>query len=402
MDKAIPKKIKALSARYEQKVIGYRRHIHMNPEIGLEEKETAAFIAAALRDIGLVPQENIGGYGVAAVIEGRKGSGKCIGLRADIDALAIPENTGLPFSSRNEGVCHACGHDMHAAMLLGVAHTLYDLRDEFAGSVKLVFQPAEEWVLCGGAIDMIRDGVMENPHVDAMIAQHVDPFVEVGKAVARSGSETSSTDRLFVTIKGKACHGARPDGGIDGILIAAKFIDTVQSIVSRNVSPTDMVAVTFGVIQGGERYDILAKEVRLEGTYRTHSNEWRKKVPELVERIARGISEALGGAYEFETKAGYPPLHNDPGMCRLVIEAAAEILGEENIIKPETSGMGGEDFAFFSQMVPSMYFRIGVRAPEIPEQDVKPLHNNAFNPDERGLVCGINVMANSALKFLAR
>ena len=393
-------RIQQLIEKYFEKMVEYRRHIHMYPEVGLQEKETAKYIAEQLRAMGLEPQENIGGYGVVAVIEGGKGPGKCIGLRADTDALPIEEKTGLPFSSKNPGVSHACCHDMHVAMLLGAAHVLLEMKDEFAGCVKLVFQPAEEWVLCGGAIDMIRDGVMENPHVDAMIAQHIDPFNVVGKVGMRCGPTTSSTDRLFLTIKGRSCHGSNPQNGIDGVLAASHIVTTLQSIVARNVDPTESVVVTFGTIHGGERYDILAKEVKLEGTYRTHSNEWREKVPQYVEKIAKGVCEAMGADYEFEQKSGYPPLFNDPDMFALVRDAAAAEIGMENIVFPPRPGMGGEDFAFFAQMVPGMYYNTGCRNPEIPVEETIPLHNNACNPNEKAMLTGVDVMVASAISFL--
>ena len=393
-------RIQELAGKYLEQAIAYRRHLHMHPEVSLEEKETAAFIAEKLREMGLEPVENVGGYGVTAVIQGGKGPGKCVGLRADTDALPIPECTGLPFASVNEGVMHACGHDMHTAMLLAAAHVLLEMRDEFAGCVKLVFQPAEEWVLCGGAPDMIRDGVLENPHVDAMIGQHVEPLTEMGKIVVRNGPETSSTDRLFLTIKGKACHGSRPDGGIDGVVIAAQVINAIQTIVSRTVPPTQPVVVTFGRIEGGERYDILAREVRLEGTYRTHSNEWREKVPELVGRIARDVSHALGGDCEFSVGRGYPPLYNHESMFNVVRRAAEREIGKENVVEPPAPNMGGEDFAFFSQLIPSMYYSLGARNPDKPKEDARPLHNNEFNPDERCMKIGVTVMVASALEFL--
>ena len=395
-------RIQQLVEKYAEKIYEYRHHVHMYPEVGLQEKETAKYIAEKLREMGLEPQENIGGYGVVAVIEGGKGPGKCIGLRADTDALPVEEQTGLPFASKNPGVSHACGHDMHVAMLLGVAHILLEMKDEFAGSVKLVFQPAEEWVLSGGAIDMIRDGVLENPHVDAMIAQHIDPMTELGHVIMRSGPETSSTDRLFLTVHGQSCHGSRPNLGIDGVVIAAQIVNAVQTVVSRNVAPVEPLVITFGKISGGERYDILAKEVKLEGTFRTHSNEWRKRVPEAVKKIADGVCEALGGSCELTVGEGYPPLFNDHGMFELVKEAAEKEIGREHIIVPRHPNVGGEDFAFFAQAVPSMYYSVGGRNPQQPVEETKPLHNNGFNPMEEGMLVGTNVMVAGVLEFLNR
>ena len=395
-------RIQELAAKYADQVIAYRRHMHMYPEVSLEEKETAKFIAEKLREMGLEPQENIGGYGVVAVIEGGKGPGKCVGLRADFDALPIQEETGLPFASKNPGVSHACGHDMHAAMLLGAAHVLLEMKDEFAGSVKLVFQPAEEWVLCGGAIDMIRDGVMENPHVDAMIGQHVEPTAELGTVVLRRGPEMSSTDRLFLTVKGQSCHGSRPHLGIDGVVIASQIITALQTVVARNSPPVEPVVITFGRIEGGERYDILAKEVKLEGTYRTFCNEWRDKVPQYVDKIAKGVCEALGGDYEFKVGKGYPPTINDDGMFDLVHETATKLLGKDKVVVAREPNMGGEDFSFFAQMVPGMYYNVGGRPSHVPVEEARPLHNNGFNPDESCMQVGVSVLVGGALDFLAK
>jgi len=391
--------IDELIKKYTEKTIEYRRHIHTYPAPSLEGKETAKYIANSLRAMGMEPMENIGGYGVVALINGNR-PGKCVALRADTDALPIQERTGLPYASKNEGVCHACGHDMHAAMLLGCAHVLNELKDEFAGSVKLIFQPAEEWVLSGGAIDMIRDGVMENPHVDAIIGQHVNIEHPVGEATLRDGVVTSSTDRLFITIKGKSCHGSRPDQGIDGILIAANVIQTIQSVVARNVSPIDSVVVSIGKIEGGERYDILAREVHLQGTYRTHSKEWRANVPVYVERIVKGVAEAMGGSYECKFLAGYPPLSNDHEMFKLVKSVMTERFGEKAHF-PTKPQMGGEDFSFFCEHAPGVFYQIGCRPSGLRFEDAEPVHSGAFNPDESCMPIGMDVMVRSALRFLA-
>ena len=395
-------RIQQLVEKYADQILAYRRHIHMHPEVSLEEKETAKYIAEQLRQMGLEPQENIGGYGVVTLIEGGRGPGRCIGLRADTDALPIEEQTGLPFSSQNPGVSHACGHDMNTAMLLGAAHVLLEMKDEFAGCVKLIFQPAEEWVLCGGAIDMIRDGVMENPHVDAMIGQHLEPTIPVGHIELHCGPQDSSTDRLFLTVKGKSGHASRPHQAVDAIVIAAQIVSALQTVVARNVPPVEPVVITFGRIKGGDRYNIIPQEVKLEGTFRTHSNEWRAKVPEYVDKIARGVCAAMGGTYELSVGEGYPPLWNDPGMFEVVKEAAIEEIGCENLELPTQPNMGGEDFAFFSQMVPAAYYSVGGRRLDQPVDEVGHLHNNRFNPEESSMFVGVDVMVASALNFLSK
>lgn len=237
-------------------MVADRRYLHQHPELSHQEVNTAAYIAAQLREMGLSPRTGVGGNGVVAVIEG-KAPGKCVALRADFDALPIVEATGLPFSSENEGVCHACGHDMHTAGLLGAARVLCDLRSEFSGCVKLVFQPAEEDVLDSGAVKMIEDGVLENPKVDAMFGQHIWPYYPVGKVAIRDGAMMASSDRFHITIRGKASHGSAPESGIDAIAAAAQVISALQTIVSRRVSPLDSAVVTIGTIHGGARYNVI-------------------------------------------------------------------------------------------------------------------------------------------------
>ena len=287
------KDIKAVINSYYDRIVSYRRHLHQNPERSHDEKETAAFIANTLKEMGLEPKTGIGGYGVTAVINGAA-PGKCVGLRADFDALPVNELTGLPFASKNEGVSHACGHDVHTAMLLGAAHVLMELKDEFSGCVKLVFQPAEEDVLNCGAAPMIADGVLEDPKVDAMIGQHVWPQYETGCAAIRNGAMMASSDRFHITIKGKGSHGSAPEDGIDAIVIAAQVITALQTIVSRKVSPRDAAVVTIGTIHGGDRYNVIANQVKLEGTCRNLNPEVRNKMTERITQIAEVVASAMG------------------------------------------------------------------------------------------------------------
>ncbi|MBQ6197536.1 MAG: amidohydrolase [Lachnospiraceae bacterium] len=383
--------------KYWDKVKEHREWFHRHPELSHEEKETAAYIAKTLREIGLEPKENIGGYGVSAVIQGR-GPGKCVGLRADFDALPITECTGLPYTSENPGVMHGCGHDTHAAMLLGAAYVLNELKNEFDGCVKLVFQPAEEDAAACGSKAMIEDGVLENPHVDVMFGQHVWPPLDTGKIGIRNGAMMASSDRFFITIHGKNSHGSAPEAGIDAIVIAAQVISALQSIVSRNVGPLDSAVVTIGLMKGGTRYNIIADTVEMEGTCRNLNPEIRNKMPERIENIIKGVSEGMGGSYDFKYLRCYSPTVNDPNQFELVRDVIREVGGDEMLVIPENSALGGEDFSFYTEKVPCAFWWLGCHEAGKPYY---PIHSGGFYADEKALPYGMEVMVKSALKFLA-
>ena len=389
-------RIGALVEKYWEKVKEHRYYLHEHPELSHEEKNSAAYIAEALRNMGLEPKENVGGYGVTVVIEGN-GEGKCVGLRADFDALPITECTGVPFASRNPGVMHACGHDAHAAMLLGAAYVLNELKNEFPGKVKLVFQPSEEDAAASGAKAMIADGCLENPHVDAMFGQHVWPNLPYGKVGVRNGAMMASSDRFFITIKGKNSHGSAPENGIDAIVIAAQVISALQTIVSRNVGPLDSAVVTIGTIHGGNRYNVIADEVKLEGTCRNLNPAIRNTMPDRIGNIVRGVSEAMGGSCEFKYLKCYSPTVNDAGKFEIVRDAITEVLGEEGLVIPENSALGGEDFSFYCQEIPSCFFWLGCQDESLPKY---PIHHGQFLPKEEALPIGMKVMLTAALKFL--
>lgn len=391
------KDIKSIINSYFDQIVAYRRHIHENPELSHQETETAAYIADMLRKMGLEPTTGIGGNGVTALINGVK-PGKCVGLRADFDALPIQETTGLPFASKNKGVSHSCGHDMHTAMLLGAAHVLLELKDEFIGCVKLVFQPAEEDVLNCGAAPMIADGVLESPHVDAMFGQHVWPNYPVGSAAVRSGAMMASSDRFHITVHGKSSHGSAPEEGIDAVVIAAQVITALQTIVSRKVSPRDAAVVSIGTIHGGDRYNVIANQVKLEGTCRNLNPEVRNKMPERIEQIAKGVTESMGGSCDVEYFKGYSPTVNDPALFSLVHGVMKNVVGEEAHV-PEMSALGGEDFSFYCEKVPSAFFWLGVQT---PGEEFFPIHNGSFSPNENAMPVGIEIAVRSALTFLSK
>jgi len=380
-------------------ILAHRRHIHAHPELSGQEVETAAYVAQKLREIGITPIENVGGHGVVGLIHGA-GPGRCVGLRADMDALSISEKTGLPFSSQNEGVSHACGHDCHTAMLLGAAQVLYNLRDTFHGTVKLVFQPSEENSADSGAKRMIDDGVLENPKVDAMIGQHMQPAAPTGVIGLRAGAMTACSDRFFIDVYGKSCHGSSPSNGIDAIVIAAEIIQALQSIVSRHISPFANSVITVGKINGGDRYNVVPGHVSMEGTCRNSSAEVRDVIEAQMEKIVRGITEMHGATYAFRYIHGYQPLLNDAALSEKMVEIAHCVLGENSYQELPHPSMGGEDFSFYSHLVPSVFYWIGCQAPG--DTDPAPLHNEAFRPDENALPLGCELLVSAALEQLRK
>lgn len=377
-------------------VIQHRRWLHQNPELSGQEKHTAAYIADCLRKMGLTPKENIGGYGVTAVIAGKPG-GKCIGLRADFDALSMQEDTGLPFASQNPGVCHACGHDLHTAMLLGAAQVLCDFKEQFTGTIKLIFQPSEEDVSDSGSMRMIADGVMEDPHVDAMLAQHVGPQYPTGTVALRPGAMSASSDLFSIEIHGKSCHGSAPENGVDAITIGAQVISALQTIISRTTNPQDSAVLTIGTVNAGTRYNIIADSFRMEGICRTLNPQVQDAMSRQMENIVKGITQAMGGSYTFSYIKGSPPVINDAAACDTVLDAMKQLLGEENITLLDKSAMIGEDFSYFAQAVPSVFYWLGCREESTA---FYPLHSNHFTPDEQAMRTGIRVMISSALALL--
>lgn len=381
-----------------KRVTALRRTIHQNPELGYQEHQTAALIAETLRGIGIETQTGVGRTGVVGIIRGGH-PGKAAAVRADIDALPLEEATGLPFSSKNPGVSHMCGHDMHTAMLLGLAEVLYSLRDRLHGTVKLIFQPAEECNPTGGAPGMIGDGVLENPHVDAVFSQHLWPELETGAAAVRNGSMMAASDRFFITVKGKSAHGSAPEEGIDAIVCAAQVISALQSVVSREVGPRDSAVVTVGTIHGGSRYNVIAEEVRLEGTVRTLRPEVQKPMAARIERITAGVCSALGASYEYQYVSGYPATVNDPELFGIVHSVMDELLGNRSHV-PELCALTAEDFSFFTEKRPCVYYWLGCRDPKVPFSETPPLHNTAFSPQEEAIPYGIEIMLRSVLRFL--
>jgi len=390
--------IKSLARQYAGEIVANRRHLHAHPELSFHEHQTARFVAEQLKAMGLTPQEGVAGTGLVALIEGRaNGSGRVVGLRADMDALPILEANDVPYKSTVPGVMHACGHDVHTASLLGTARILQELRDQFSGTVKLVFQPAEEKAP-GGASLMIKDGVLENPAPVSMIGQHVAPNEPVGKIGFREGMYMASTDELYLTVRGKGGHGAMPDQLIDPVLIASHIIVALQQIISRNRKPANPSVLSFGRFIADGVTNVIPNEVTIQGTFRCMDEEWREDGLRRMKKMAEGMAEAMGGSCEFEVLKGYPFLKNHPELTRRLRSAATTFMGEDNIVDLDL-WMAGEDFAFYSQVVDSCFYRLGTR--NEARGIVSGVHTPTFDGDESALEIGAGLMSWLALEELS-
>lgn len=391
--------------RHLDRVVEWRRAIHRHPELSRCEERTAELVAGVLEGLGLEVRRGVGGYGVLGLLRGTGGGadmGPTVGLRADMDALPMQEETGLPYASEVPGVMHACGHDTHTAMLLGTACVLAGMRDALPGNVKFIFQPAEELNPVGGAPGMIADGALVDPRVDGLFGLHVWPAYETGRVVLRSGPQMGASDRVYLTVKGRAAHGSAPDQGVDAIMIAGQVLCGLQSVVSRSVSPLDAAVVTIGTIKGGWRYNVIPDRVEMEGTVRTLREEVQAAMPDLIERAAEGIARSLRGSCEVRYVKGYPPLVNDPEMFDLAAEAVREVMGAEHLVVAERPELGAEDFAFFARERPSAFAWLGCRPAGVGPEETGVLHSTRFRPDEGCFPFGMRFLASCAVAFLGR
>ncbi|MFI5451086.1 M20 family metallopeptidase [Pedobacter sp. UC225_61] len=388
-------KIQELSAKIYNDVVGYRHHIHAHPELSFKEFQTSLFIKDKLTKWG-IEFTDMANTGIVGLIKGKIPSENIIALRADMDALPIHEANDKPYRSKNQGVMHACGHDVHSSSLLGTAYILNQLKDEFAGTIKLVFQPAEE-VLPGGASIMIKEGVLENPKPQAIVGQHVMPLIETGKVGFRSGIYMASTDELYVTVHGKGGHGAQPHQNIDPVLITAHIIVALQQIVSRNADPRLPSVLSFGKVNANGATNIIPNEVKLEGTFRTLNEDWRNEAHKLMKKMAEGIAESMGGSCEFTIMRGYPFLINEEKLTDNARTFAEEYLGKENVIDLDI-WMAAEDFAYYSQVTDACFYRLGTGNAE--KGTTYSVHTPNFDIDEDALKTSTGLMAYIALKQL--
>lgn len=382
-------KIKALSKTITEDVIGLRRHLHANPELSYQEFNTVKFVEQTLRSFGIDAIQPMATTGLVAEVKGKNSGKKTIALRADMDALPIQESNDISYKSKNPGVMHACGHDVHTSSLLGTAKILHELRDQFEGTVRFLFQPGEE-KNPGGASFMIRDGALKNPTPESIIGQHVFPLLPVGKIGFREGMYMASSDELYLTVIGKGGHGAAPELAVDPIVIASHIVIALQQIISRNASPKQPTVLTIGKIAGGTTTNIIPDEVKIIGTFRAMNETWRAEGLKKIKKMAESIAESMGGRCEVEISHGYPYLENNPALTRRLRSAAEEYVGKDNVVDIDIT-LGSEDFAFYSQVIPASFYRLGTR------NDAKGIksyvHTSTFDIDEDALAISTGLMA---------
>jgi amidohydrolase len=389
-------KIKSLAEAYSSQTIEMRRHLHANPELSYQEFNTAKFVSEKLCSFGIEPTV-LATTGLVATLHGKNPGKKTIALRADMDALPILEANDVPYKSKNEGVMHACGHDVHTSSLLGTAKILHEIRDQFEGTVRLIFQPGEE-KNPGGASYMIRDGALKNPEPASIIGQHVFPLLPVGKIGFREGMYMASADEIYLKVIGKGGHGAAPDLTIDPIVIASHIIIALQQVISRNANPRQPTVLTFGNIIGKGATNIIPDEVNIAGTFRAMNEEWRNNALAKIKKMAESIAEGMGGKCEVNISRGYPYLENNPELTRRIKAAAAEYVGSDNVVDIDIT-LGAEDFSYYSQVIPASFYRIGTR--NEAKGITSYVHTPTFNIDEDALTISTGLMAWMAVKELA-
>ncbi len=388
----------ARARRLRAKLVGWRRHLHMYPEPSMEEHETAAFVVERLREIGVEKvMPGVGKTGVVGLVRGQRS--KTVGLRADMDALELEEESNVPYRSRRAGLMHGCGHDAHVACLLGAAAILHEMRDRLPGGVKLVFQPGEEGA--GGARYMIEDGVLARPKLRAIAALHVAMDTEAGKIGIRRGYDTAQTEDVRMVVRGKAAHAARPDQGVDSIAVASQALVAVQQFIARHTNLVDRKLVTFGVIRGGTRANVLADKVEVVGTIRSLEPEGRAAITKFLTRDLRKLVGAMGARLWVRIeKDGYPPLVNDDRVVDVVEETARAMVGGGNVAEVAQPNLGGEDFAYFGLAgVPAAMFRLGIR--DERKGFTSAGHSSTFDMDDRRVLpIGAAMLAAVAVRML--
>ena len=384
--------LKAEVKAAQQELLAIRRHLHAHPELSGNEHQTAALVAGELRKLGWRVQEGVGRTGVLAEL-GPSG-GPVVALRVDMDALPVEERTGLPYASLNQGLMHACGHDIHTTVGLGVARILGPLAEQLVGTVRLLFQPAEE--TAQGAAWMVADGAMQG--VDALFGVHVFPSLSVGTIGVRSGSLTAAAGELEVEVLGEGGHGARPHQSTDAIWIAARVVSGLQEAISRRLDALHPVVVSFGRIEGGKAFNVIADHVRLLGTVRCLDLELHSQLPTWIEETVQAICKGYGGEARVRYRCISPPVHNDPELTQLLADEAVELLGRPQVEWLEQPSLGAEDFAELQRDTPSTMFRLGVAGPK----GCTPLHSNTFAADEAAVGVGVEVLSASLLRWLER
>ena len=384
----LTEKIHALSRRYAQETIDIRRHLHTYPELSYQEFETSRFVQNKLNQYG-IPFEVKATTGVVGLIKGKNPEKKIIALRADMDALPIQEENDVPYKSQHAGVMHACGHDVHTSVLLGASRVLHELKEEWEGTIKLIFQPGEERNP-GGASILIKEGVLEHPAPSAIFGLHVHPGLEIGKLSFRSGKVMASADEIYITVRSKGGHAAAPHTTVDTILIASHLVVALQQVISRNKDPFSPSVLSISSFQGGYTTNVIPSEVKLMGTFRAMDETWRFKAHELIRKQATALVTGMGAELDLHIDVGYPTVYNNEPLNEIARKQAAAYMGSENVLETELR-MGAEDFGYYSQVIPGCFYRLGVMNQE--KGITAGVHTPTFNVDERAIEIGMGAMA---------
>jgi len=396
MKAEIAEEIKSISHRIFPELVKLRRELHQYPELAFNEFKTSGKVARELRRLGIKVTTGIAKTGVVGLLEvGKKR--KTVALRADMDALPVTELTDLPYRSKNEGTKHACGHDVHITCVIGAAVILSKLKDKLNGNVKFIFQPSEE-VLPGGAKPMIEAGVLQNPPVSGIFGLHCDSAIPVGKMGVREGPTMAQADAFDITIQGKGGHGARPQDGVDAIVVASQVIQALQTIPSRKINPLEPVVISVGKIQGGSARNIICDRVILKGTARSLNKQVARKIPGLLKEIISGITRSAGASFKLDYHTGYPVLINHPQATDLARHTIARLFGKRAVFEIGKPVMGGEDFAYFLQKIPGTFLRLGIRNPD--KDAIYPWHHPRFTVDEDAIKMGASVLTGVVFEFL--
>lgn len=386
----------SLTDKYLEEIINIRKHLHQHPELSFEEKNTSAYIRSLLDSWNVEYKYPFVKHGILATISGKNTDGPTLAIRSDMDALPISEDSGLEFASLNAGVMHACGHDIHMACLLGTIKILNEMKQDINGTLLFIFQPGEE-KLPGGAKLMLEEGLFEELKPDMIIAQHVLPEMETGSIGFRPGIYMASSDEIYITVKGQGGHGALPENINDPVLMASHMLISLQQEINRKSPKGIPTVLSFGKVVANGAVNVIPDEVRLEGTFRTMNEEWRRKAHQLMDQITSGIASSMGGTVELEVRHGYPVLANEPDLTNKAKEYAVELLGKQKVIDMDIR-MTAEDFAWFSQAYPSMMYRLGVKSPNTDK--VSTLHSSKFIADSSAIKTGISAMSWIALQVL--
>lgn len=384
----LKEKIHQLAKQYAPETIDIRRHIHAHPELSYKEFKTSAFVQEKLKNLN-IPFEIKATTGVVGMIKGRNPEKRVIALRADMDALPIREENNVSYKSQNEGVMHACGHDAHTSILLGASKILNELKEEWEGTIKLIFQPGEE-KNPGGASLLIKEGVLHDPQPQAIFGLHVHPGLEIGKLSFRSGPSMASADEIYITVRGKGGHAATPHLTVDTILVASELVVALQQIISRNKDPFSPSVLSISSFQGGYTTNVIPSEVKLMGTFRAMDETWRFQAHNLIKKMAKGLAMSTGAEIDVLVDVGYPVVNNDENLYPVARARAEEYAGKENILETEVR-MGAEDFGYYTQEIPGCFYRLGVmnKAKGI----ISSVHTPTFNIDESAIETGMGMMA---------